>query len=155
MGSHVEETNYDELAQMLDYFFAKTLAPTVIVSKNESLIKHIISAVSTPLNEVQSITNVDPEKMKMMKCLYDPADTENLRDDILKLGGGKGTFVSVEFKCYTQDAQLCTREILEDSPSMTAFSSSKSALYKEGLFFGVYVQGDITPEVLSRASLVL
>ena len=91
-----------------------------------------------------------------MKSLYDNNNIPNLRDDIIGLGAGKvGTFVSIELKCYTIDSQLCIREMIEDSPSMTAFSSSKSALYKKGLFFGVYVKGDITPEVLSRASLVL
>lgn len=38
---------------------------------------------------------------------------------------------------------------------MTAFSTSKSALFKDGLFFGVYVDGEITPEVRSRASLII
>jgi hypothetical protein len=61
----------------------------------------------------------------------------------------------VELKCHSRDSQLCIREIIEDSPSMTAFSTSKSALYKSGLLFAVYVNGDITPEVLSRASIII
>ena len=58
-------------------------------------------------------------------------------------------------QCHSNDAQLCIREIIEDSPSQTAFSTSKSALYKDGLFFGVYVDGKITPELRSRASLII
>jgi hypothetical protein len=50
---------------------------------------------------------------------------------------------------------MMIREIIEDNPSMTAFSSERSALYKEGLLFCVYVKGDITPEIASRASLVI
>ena len=38
---------------------------------------------------------------------------------------------------------------------LRAFSSSKSALYKDGLFFFVYCADDITPEVRSRASLII
>ena len=68
----------------------------------------------------------------------------------------EGSFVVTELLCSTIDDQLCIREILEDTPSMTAFSSSKSALYKEGLLFGVHIgSGEITPELRSRASLIL
>jgi hypothetical protein len=91
----------------------------------------------------------------MMKSLYDPTNTPNLRDDIMKKGRGGGVYCAVELVCTDANAQLCIREIIEDSPSMTAFSTLRSALYKEGLFFGVYVNGDITPEVRSRASLIL
>ena len=63
--------------------------------------------------------------------------------------------MAVGLNCPSRDSQLCVREMLEDSPSMTAFSTSKSALYKTGLLFGVYVNGDITPEVKSRASIII
>lgn len=142
-----------ELSQIVDYYFAKTLCPAVVVSKNKELIHELVKAVGSQ-NDVHSILNVDPASYKMMKSLYDPNDTPNLRDDILKYG--KGSFVCVELCCASStDSQLCIREMIEDSPSMTAFSTNKSALYKAGLFFGVYVAGEITPEVYSRASLIL
>jgi hypothetical protein len=142
----------DEISQILDFYFAKALAPVVVVSNNAELIEKLVALVGVQ-KDVQMIPNVDPKSYKMMKSLYDPSDTPNLRDDILKFG--RGAFVAVELECHSKDAQLCIREIIEDSPSMTAFSTSKSALYKHGLFFGVYVDGEITPEVLSRASLII
>lgn len=45
--------------------------------------------------------------------------------------------------------------MLEDTPSMIAFSTARSALQKRGLFFAVLVGQDITPELTSRASIVL
>ncbi len=141
----------DEISLILDFYFAKTLAPAVVVSNDADLIKNLVAVIGAQ-EDVHSIQGVDPESYKMMKSLYDPSDTPNLRDDILKFG--RGAFVAVELQCHS-NAQLCIREIIEDSPSMTAFSTSRSALYKDGLFFGVYVDGDITPEVRSRASLIL
>jgi hypothetical protein len=142
----------DEISQILDFYFAKTLAPAVVVSKDAQLVKKLVTLVGAQ-EDVQAIQGVDPKSYKMMKSLYDPSDTPNLRDDILKFG--RGANVAVELECHSKDAQLCIREIIEDSPSMTAFSTSKSALYKDGLFFGVYVDGEITPEVRSRASLII
>lgn len=142
----------DEISQVLDFYFAKTLAPAVVVSNDANFIKNLVFLVGSQ-EDVQAITGVDPNNYKMMKSLYDPTDTPNLRDDILKFG--RGAFVAVELECHSIDSQLCIREIIEDSPSMTAFSTSKSALYKDGLFFGVYVDGEITPEVRSRASLII
>lgn len=142
----------DELSQVIDFWFAKTLAPAVIVSKDAGLISTLVKAVGGQ-KDVHCIEGVEAGSYKMMKSLYDRNDTPNLRDDILKFG--KGAFVAVELKCPTQDGQLCIREIIEDSPSMTAFSTNKSALYKDGLIFFVQVVGDLTPEVHSRASLIL
>ena len=142
----------EELSTILDFWFAKTLAPTVIISNDEQKIQKLAEAAGA-LRDVHFIPSVDAGVYKMMKSLYDPNETPNLRDDILAYG--RGSFVVVELKCLNNDAQLCIREIIEDSPSMTAFSTGKSALYKAGLLFAVYVKGDITPEVLSRASLVL
>ena len=105
------------------------------------------------LEKVSSISAINADEYKMMKSLYDTTNTPNLRDDILQFG--RGAFVSIHLQCPSKDAQLCIREIIEDSPSLTAFSSSKSALYKTGLLFGVHVNGDITPELLSRASIVI
>ena len=148
----VDPAAVEELSTILDFWLAKTLAPAVVLSNDEQKIRKLAEAGGS-LRDVHHIANVDAGVYKMMKSLYDPNDTPNLRDDILAYG--RGSFVAVELKCLNNDAQLCIREIIEDSPSMTAFSTGKSALYKAGLLFAVYVKGDITPEVLSRASLVL
>jgi hypothetical protein len=64
--------------------------------------------------------------------------------------------VVVELLCGNAvESQLLIRELVEDSPSMTAFSTAKSALLKQGLFFVVAVDGPLTPELASRASLVV
>jgi hypothetical protein len=81
------------------------------------------------------------------------SDTPNLRDDIIKRGCG--AFCAVELICNNEDSQPCIREMIEDSPSMTVFRSNNSVLCKDGLFFGVNVKGEITPELTSRASLIL
>ena len=144
-------TDIAELSIILDFWLAKTLAPAVVVSNDKVRIKRLAEAVGS-LEEVHHISNVDAGEYKIMKSLYDPTNTPNLRDDILACG--RGAIVAVELHCPTTDSQLCIREIIEDSPSMTAFSSSRSALYKSGLLFAVYVEGDITPEVRSRASFL-
>ena len=140
-----------ELSILLDFWLAKTLAPTVIVSNDAQKMRLLVAVLST-LHDIHTITNVDAGEYKMMKSLYDPHDTPNLRDDIFHFG--RGANVAVELLCPSTDAQLCIREMIEDTPSMTAFSTNQSALYKAGLLFAVYVAGDITPEVYSRASLV-
>jgi hypothetical protein len=141
-----------ELTTIVDFWLAGTLAPAVIVSNDAVKVKAIVEAARL-IQDVQCIADVDASEYKMMKSLYDSTGTPNLRDDILQFG--KGAFVAVELLCESVDAQLCIREIIEDTPSMTAFSSEKSALYKSGLLFAVYVDGEITPEVESRASLVI
>ena len=61
-----------------------------------------------------------------------------------------------EIEAASTDAQLLIRELVEDSPSMTAFSTARSALKKSGLFFVVLLDGcPLTPELASRASLIL
>lgn len=156
----------DHLSVILDFWFAGTLTPAVIVSNDREKIHTLMNALNS-LKDLYCIRDVNPDIYKMMKSLYDPNDIPNLRDEILKLGrhhghshhrGGGGIIgpsVVVELICHTSNAQLCIREIIEDSPSMTAFSSTKSALYKDGLLFVVYVEGMITPEIQSRASIVL
>jgi hypothetical protein len=144
--------DYTELSVIFDFWLSNTLTPTVIVSQDRKKVKSVVAALGA-LSDVHHIPRVDAGEYKMMKSLYDPNHTPNLRDDILRLG--RGAFVAVELKCETVDAQLCIREMIEDTPSMTAFSTEKSALYKSGLLFGVYVNGEITPEVMSRASLIL
>lgn len=151
--------NPSELLQILGFYFAKTLAPTVIVSHKRQLIGDLVKILSES-NGVRGIHGIDPACYKMMKSLYDAHDTPNLRDDILQIlhddvPGAASTCVAVELVCRTADAQLQIREIIEDTPSMTAFSTERSALQKDGLFFGVFVEGEITPEIKSRASLVI
>lgn len=150
--SCVSPKTTDELSIILDFWLAKTLAPAVIVSRDKSKIRAVMQAISR-MKDVHCIHNVLADSYKMMKSLYDANDTPNLRDDILKFG--RGANVAIELECGSTDAQLCIREIIEDSPSMTAFSTAKSALHKEGLIFAVHVGDEITPEVKSRASIVI
>ena len=142
----------DELSIILDLWLSKTLAPAVILSNDQSKTLCIVESLKF-LDDIHTLGNIDTSRYKMMKSLYDPNDTPNLRDDILKLG--HGAFVAVGLICETLDAQLCIREIIEDTPSMTAFSTERSALHKAGLLFCIFVNGDITPEIRSRASLVI
>lgn len=144
-----------ELSQILDFYFTRTLAPAVILSQNQSLIKDLIRLLSS-LDGVHGIEDVDPLSYKIMRSLYDPSETPNLRNDILEIIQTDGAAsVAVELLCRSKDAQLQIREIIEDTPSMTAFSTKKSALRKDGLMFGVFVEGEITPEIRSRASLII
>ena len=142
-----------ELAVILEFWLSTTLAPAVVLSRDRSFIKCLMAAIKCMGDGFHCIRNVDATTYKMIKSLYDPKEMPNLRDDILKFGAG--ALVATELNCPTEDSQLCIREIIEDSPSMTAFSSTKSALYKSGLLFAIYVEGDITPEILSRVSIVI
>lgn len=157
---HPNLQNPLELSQILEFYFSKTLAPAVILSHNENLL-HDLTTILSQSDGVHGILDIDPSSYKMMKSLYDPTDTPNLRDDILQILHGDGPtssnsrFVAIELKCNTTDAQLQIREIIEDTPSMTAFSTEKSALYKDGLIFCVYIKGELTPEISSRASLII
>lgn len=156
--NHPDLADPSDLCQILDFYFARTLAPVVILSRNEEVISDLTSVISSS-KEVRTIRNIDPSSYKIMRSLYDPSDTPNLRDEILQLqrdgGGHSQSLVTIELKCHTNDSQMIIREIIEDTPSMTAFSSERSALYKDGLLFCVYVDGDITPEIASRASLII
>jgi len=152
---HPDLKNPSELSQILDFYFAKTLCPAVIISHNKQLVGDLVKILSQA-EGVHGISNIDPASYKMMKSLYDPNDTPNLRDDILLIvHADEQCSVAVELCCHTSDSQLQIREIIEDTPSMTAFSTERSALHKDGLLFGVYVDGDITPEIHSRASLLI
>jgi hypothetical protein len=169
-------TAKDELTTILSFWLENTLAPTVIVTQNgpvhQTLVLALLDTSNTANSNVKVIPSVDASQYKMMKSLYDDccSATNNLKDDIMALGGGDSgggartlgdnndpsCFVAVELICPTIDSQLCIREMIEDSPSQTAFSSNKSALHKNGLLFVVLIQGDIiTPEIRSRASLIL
>ena len=152
---HPHLKNPEELLQILDFYFAQTLVPAVILSHNKQLISDLINLLSKSVG-VHGISNIDPSSHKMMKSLYDPSDTPNLRDDILNIiHADETSLVAVELCCQTKDSQLQIREIIEDTPSQTAFSTERSALHKDGLLFGVFVDGVITPEIESRASLII
>lgn len=153
LNAMVDEKKAAELAVILEFWVSTTLAPAVILSRDKTIIGHLMDSIACMGDDIGCIRNVDTQNYKMIKSLYDPKETPNLRDDILKFG--RGSLVATELKCPTQDSQLCIREMIEDSPSMTAFSSTKSALYKSGLLFVIHVEGQITQEVLSRVSIVL
>ena len=149
----VEGNKIAELAVILEFWFSATLAPAVILSRDKKVITHLMDAIENMSGDIHCIRNVNTHTYKMIKSLYDPKEMPNLRDDILKFGSG--ALVATELNCPTKDSQLCIREMIEDSPSMTAFSSTKSALYKSGLLFAIHVEGRITPEILSRVSIVI
>jgi hypothetical protein len=149
-----QSLDYSELSIIVDFWLSGTLAPTVIVSKDAAKVKCFVAAMGA-LYDAYHIPRIDSGKYKMMKSLYDGKDTPNLRDDLLRAGAGKGGLVAIELVCEDADAQHCVREMIEGTPSMTAFSTEKSALQKAGLLFGVFVNGEITPEVASRATLIL
>ena len=140
-----------ELSLVLDLWLAGTLAPAVIVSNTREKINFLLAALKQ-LKEVKKILGIDAAQFKMVKSLYDPSNTPNLRDKILQCG--RGVHVAVELLCDSVDSQMRIREIIEDTPSMTAFSTENSALDKTGLLFCVVVKGHLTPEIKSRASLV-
>jgi hypothetical protein len=142
-----------ELVMFFEFWLSGALAPAVVLSTREKPIKEILSSVSR-LDEVHVLTKIDVCSYRMMKSLYDPVETPNLRDDIRRLGRNKP--VVVELLCRDVASQLCVREMIEDTPSMTAYSSDRSALRKEGLLFLVRIMGSaISPEIRSRASMIL
>jgi len=149
----IDDEKAAELAVILEFWISMTLAPAVILSRDKKIIEQLVNAIECMGEDVNCIKSVDAQTYKMIKSLYDPKEMPNLRDDILKFG--RGSLVATELRCPTGDSQLCIREMIEDSPSMTAFSSMKSALNKSGLLFAIYVEGEVTPEVLSRVSFVL
>jgi hypothetical protein len=114
-------TIFQSFRLFLIFWLAKTLAPAVIVSNDSVIIKKLVEAAGT-LNDVHSICNVNADEYKMMKSLYDPNDTPNLRGDILKYG--RGAFVAVELQCPSKDAQ----SFLDDSPGF---------LFRSALVLGV------------------
>ena len=122
------------------------------MSKDAKLINDIVEALSLQKN-VNVISGIDPDDHKMIRSLYDPVGSPNLRDDIMKFG--RGSLVVVELTCKSKNAQLLIREMIEDTPSRSAFSSNKSALEKDGLFFAVHITDDLNPEIRSRASIIL
>ena len=64
--------------------------------------------------------------------------------------------VAIEILARAAHEQLLIREMVEDSPSVDAQTAHKRILHKEGLLFVVRVGGGgVSPELLSRASIVL
>lgn len=152
---HPDLKSPSELCQILGFYFAKSLAPTVVLSGNKQLVDDLMQLMSLSKG-VHLIPNIDPSGYKIMKSLYDSSDTPNLRDDIISfVSANEKALVAIQLNCNTANDQMQIREIVEDTPSMTAFSTERSALHKDGLFFGVYVNGFITPEIASRASLTI
>mmetsp|Transcript_44249 Transcript_44249/g.60447 ORF Transcript_44249/g.60447 Transcript_44249/m.60447 type:complete len:92 (-) Transcript_44249:188-463(-) len=90
----------------------------------------------------------------MTRCLYDSKHSTNVRDEIISAFSTGSERVVVDVDARTRDAQLIIRELVEDSPSMAAFSSVRSAMHKDGIFFVVKVPASPTPEIMSRASWV-
>jgi hypothetical protein len=141
------------LGYILDYFFAGALTPAVVISRQGG----IVSAIMDQLEEhtlVRTIRGIDPTVCKMSRSLYDPKDLPNLRDSILALKASS-SLVAVEITAHSTASQLCIRELVEDTPSRTAFSTQRSALRKDGLLFCIHVSGELTPELESRASVVV
>jgi hypothetical protein len=142
-----------ELATLIEFWWTGTLSPAVVLSQDGKTIESLLTALSS-IDGVHALPGIDVSSYRMMKSLYDPFDTPNLRDDIRRLGAE--TDVVVELRCRDGDSQLSIREMIEDTPSMAAYSSDRSALHKEGLLFLVHIDYDvITPEILSRASLII
>jgi len=145
-----------EFGSILDCWLHRVLSPTVFVSKNRDLTTAVVQTLKTSTDGVSFILNVNASFYKMAKSLYDDqhgtVSSANLRDDILSAQGDDRGLVVVELLCPSIDSQMLVRELIEDTPSMTAYSTSKSALHKSGLFFIVHVDGDVSPEIESRAS---
>jgi hypothetical protein len=144
-----DETKLDEFLKL---WKARALAPAVLLSRSKEKSEELMDSLATD-SHCHCIRGVHVDRYKMSKSLYDPKNTPNLRDDILKFG--RGALVAVELVCPTEHSQLLVREMIEDSPSLTAFSSPRSALYKDGLLFILNVNEDLTPEVASRVSFEL
>jgi len=104
------------------------------------------------------IRETDVLKVKMNRSLYDARGERSLRDEILDILATSPR-VGVELLAPTVDAELHIREMVEDSPSTVAHSVHRRILHKQGVLFlvrlGATSVHKITPELLSRASLVL
>ena len=143
---------YKDLCVIFDMWLSGTLAPTVILSRDRKKMDYILSVLDQS-NGIQTIHSVDTENYKMARSLYDSNSTRNLRDDIASYG--TESFIAVGLHCRSMNGQMNIREIIEDTPSMTAFSSERSALRKDGLLLCVAVEGVFSDELLSRASITI
>jgi hypothetical protein len=115
------------------------------------------------------------------RTLYEHSSTWNLRDAIATARTAAAAaaaaeplpVVVIEMSAHGSEQELRLRELVEDSPSMAPCSTARSATGKAGLLFCVWVGGaraaelsaardsqqqqqqQLSPELLSRASLVL
>jgi hypothetical protein len=144
-----------ELGHVVDYFYSGILAPAVVVSSSTELLKALVDALEGA-GGVASVRGIDAGTYKIVKSLYEGPEVPCLREDLKSLRRvDSEALVVTEVRAPDADAQMRIREILEDTPSMVAFSTYRSALQKRGLFFAVHVPGTITPELRSRASIIL
>ena len=143
----------DELLLLLDSYLADALAPAVLVSHDSALIRAVVEELAREAG-VTGIHGIDATNYKLARSLYDAHDTRNLRDDI-RTALKHTTMVAVEVIASSTEAQMMIRELIEDTPSMIAFSTDRSALHKDGLFFGVTLGSELSPEIESRATLFL
>jgi hypothetical protein len=58
----------DEISQVLDFYFAKTLAPAVVVSHDAVFINKLVALVGVQ-KDVHMISGVDPKFYKMTVCM--------------------------------------------------------------------------------------
>jgi hypothetical protein len=153
------------LRRVLDLFLLDALAPAVIVCTASDAAQkagsQLIDALSHALGgggALGVVRAVDVREVKMNRSLYDPRETRSLRDELLDLKETH-TRVAAELLCPTRESELLVREMVEDSPSLVAHSVHKRILHKRALLFLVHVGAhtveDITPELVSRASVVL
>ena len=153
---------FEGLQAVLDDFFAGAIAPCVVLCASKEDAGAVADAIEAEA-AVEGIRGVDALRYRMARTLYDKQGAPNLRDDILRLKGCSSAFeasrgaaeVCVEVHASCREAQLCIREMAEDTPSMTAFSSKRSVLRKDGIVFVISCATPITPELLSRASYVV
>ena len=147
---------------MLDFFLLESLAPAVVVCTSAPNAQQTADALLDVLSDalggesaIGMIRDVDVTEVKMNRSLYDKRDTRSLRDEILDLRASVPR-AAVELICPTSESELLIREMVEDSPSLVAHSVHKRILHKDGLLFVVRLGSeDVTPELRSRASVVL
>jgi len=148
---------------VVDLFLADALAPAVVLITNtpsaNALGSALLEALGAALpDELGFIRAIDVTEVKMNRSLYDERDSRSLRDEILDLRRTQPR-VAAELLTPTRESELLIREMVEDSPSVVAHSVHKRILHKRGLLFLVRVGaadlGAVSPELLSRASLVL
>jgi hypothetical protein len=146
----------DDIGHVVEYWYSGVLMPAVVVVRSALLASALVEALAQD-PAVSAIRGIDATTYRIVKSLYEGHEVRSLRDDIKALRRlSSEALVVTEVSCHTTDAQLKIRELLEDTPSMVAFSTAKSALQKRGLFFVVDVGSiTITPEIRSRASLVI
>merc|ERR1719235_352586 len=168
-GSYSLNERFSKLfLDITEYTKYGVLSPAVILYKDKKITASIMTMMELFLKEQNGnrkeceqsyyfLPSVSVATTRIVKSLYDSPDVYNLRDEILKYRrSNKEALIIVNLLCSTPECQMKVRELTEDSPSMLAFSSSRSALYKDNLLFLIEVEETIpiTPELTSRAALV-